>query len=130
MNARFFRFAASIAFLSGVLVVDARAQEQQATPDNSKVNKRDRSKQEPTADQQKENPSDREISRKIRSVIAHDKSLSIYAHNVKIITQNGDVTLKGPVHSDDEKAAIEEKAASVVGKDHVNNQLEVTPEKQ
>jgi len=56
-----------------------------------------------------------------------DKSLSTYAHNVKIIAQNGLVTLKGPVTSDDEKKAIETKAAAVVGQDKVTSELEVKP---
>ena len=70
---------------------------QQPAPDNTKVNQRDKNKAEPTADQQKENQPDREIARKIRQSIVQDKSLSSYAHNVKIISINGAVTLKGPV---------------------------------
>jgi hyperosmotically inducible periplasmic protein len=58
-------------------------------PDNTKVNGRDRNTAEPTADQQKENRPDRDITRDIRRSIAADKSLSTYAHNVKIISQNG-----------------------------------------
>jgi osmotically-inducible protein OsmY len=97
------------------------------TPDNTKVNDRDRNKAEPTADQQKENRPDRDITRDIRRSIVQDKSLSTYAHNVKIISQNGMVTLKGPVRSEDEKAAIEAKAAEIAGKDKVTSQLEVKP---
>src|ERR1700755_37811 len=70
--------------------------------DNTKVNQRDKGKGEPTADQQKENGSDRELARKIRRAIVQDKSLSTYAHNVKIIALDGMVTLKGPVRSDEE----------------------------
>lgn len=99
----------------------------QATPDNTKVNQRDNDKTEPTADQQKNNPSDRDITQQIRKSVMKDKSLSAYAHNVKIIAQNGAVTLKGPVTSDDEKKAIEMKAAAVVGQDKVTNELEVKP---
>src|SRR6266852_9332159 len=86
--------------------VPASAQDssaQQSAPDNTKVNQRDRNKAEPTADQQKENQPDREIARKISRSIVQDKSLSSYAHNVKIIAENGAVTLKGPVRSDEEK---------------------------
>ena len=96
-------------------------------PDNSKVNERDRNKAEPTADQQKENRSDQDITQQIRQSIIKDESLSTYAHNVKIISQNGMVTLKGPVRSEDEKSAILAKAVEVVGKDKVTNQLEVKP---
>jgi hyperosmotically inducible protein len=102
---------------------------QAPAPDNTKVNERDKNKAEPTADQQKENRPDREITRQIRRSIVQDKSLSSYAHNVKIISQNGMVTLKGPVRSDEEKSAVEEKAAEIAGKDKVTSQLEVKPKK-
>jgi osmotically-inducible protein OsmY len=95
--------------------------------DNTKVNERDRNKSEPTADQQKENGPDRDITQQIRQSIVKDESLSTYAHNVKIISQNGMVTLKGAVRSEDEKSAIEAKAAEDEGKDKVTNQLEVKP---
>jgi osmotically-inducible protein OsmY len=56
-----------------------------------------------------------------------DKSLSTYAHNVKVIVQGGAVTLKGPVRSDEEKQSIEAKAGQVAGTDKVTDQIEVTP---
>ena len=98
-------------------------------PDNTKVNKRDRAHAEPTADQAKETTSDREIMRKIRKAIVSDKSLSTYAHNVKIIAQHGKVTLKGPVHSDEESKSIEAKAVEVAGSGNVVNQLSVKGDK-
>lgn len=98
-------------------------------PDNTKVNKRDRDRSEPTADQQKGNVSDRDMTKKIRQSIVADKSLSTYAHNVKVISQNGVVTLKGPVRSEDEKKAIESKAMEVVGTGgRINNEMSVKPE--
>jgi hyperosmotically inducible periplasmic protein len=100
---------------------------QQPAPDNTKVNQRDRNKAEPTADQQKENQPDREIARKIRRSLVEDKNLSTYAHNVKIIAQDGMVTLKGPVRSNEEKTAVEAKAAEIAGADKVTSQLEVKP---
>ena len=100
----------------------------QSQPDNTKINQRDRSSESPTADQQKENASDREVAQEIRRAIVKDKSLSTDAHNIKIIVQNGSVTLKGPVSSDDEKRTIEEKAAQVVGgSDKITDQIEVAP---
>jgi hyperosmotically inducible protein len=106
----------------------ARAQDSTApAADNTKVNQRDKNKTEPTADQQKENRPDRELARQIRQSIIQDKSLSSYAHNVKIIAQNGMVTLKGPVRSDEEKTAVEAKAAEIAGADKVTSQLEVKP---
>jgi hyperosmotically inducible periplasmic protein len=98
--------------------------------DNTNVNKRDRSSEEATADQQKGNYSDRELTRQIRHSITKDKSLSTYAHNVKVISQNGTVTLKGPVRSEEEKKAIESKAAEVAGASNVKNELDIAPEKQ
>lgn len=94
-------------------------------PDNSKVNKQDRGQGGVTADQQKENPADRKMSQQIRRAIVKDKSLSVYAHNVKIITRNGNVTLKGPVRSEQEKSAVEAAAAKVVGNGKINNELTV-----
>lgn len=96
-------------------------------PDNTQTNQNDQQGSKPTADQQKENPSDRGITEQIRQSIVKDKSLSIDAHNVKIISQNGEVTLKGPVKSDEEKQAIESKATAVAGVNKVINELEVKP---
>lgn len=102
---------------------------QQEQPDNTKMNKGDASKDATTADQQKMNPGDRAISQKIRAEIVKDKSLSTYAHNVKIITQDGKVTLKGPVRNQDEKSRIEGKAAAIAGDDNVTSQLQIAPPK-
>jgi osmotically-inducible protein OsmY len=113
--------------------VGARAtlQDPQPAPaDNSKTNQRDNPQTSPTADQQKMNPADREITKKIRMAIHKDATLSTYAHNVKIISQDGKVTLKGPVRSDDEKANIAAKATAVAGDGNVDNQLDVVPPKQ
>ena len=103
---------------------------QQNAPDNTKTNQGDANKGAATADQQKMNAADRNITKEIRSSIMKDKSLSTYAHNIKIITQDGKVTLKGPVRSEDEKAAIESKAVAIAGANNVTDQLEVAPPKQ
>jgi osmotically-inducible protein OsmY len=103
---------------------------QQNAPDNTKTNQGDANKGASTADQQKMNTADRSITKEIRSSIMKDKSLSTYAHNIKIITQDGKVTLKGPVRSEDEKAAIESKAVAIAGANNVTDQLEVAPPKQ
>jgi len=109
---------------------NAFGQDKPPASDNTKVNERDRKKTEPTADQGKNNVSDREIMQKIRQAVMDDKSLSTYAHNVKIISQHGKVTLKGPVRSDEEKKTIEDKANEVAGAGNVTNQLTVKPEKK
>ena len=107
----------------------AQSGSEQAAPDNTKTNKRDADKGALTADQQKMNPTDRDITRKIRSAIMDDKSLSTYAHNIKIITQDGKVTLKGPVRTEKEKADIEAKAAAVAGGANITNEIEIAPPK-
>jgi len=104
---------------------DADSKQSQQAPDNTKINQRDRSKSEPTADQQKENRSDRELARQIRRAIVKDKSLSTYARNIKIIAQDGMVTLKGPVNTQEEKQAIEAKAAAIAGQGKITNEIEV-----
>ena len=95
--------------------------------DNKKTNVRDREKTAPTADQQKDNLSDREVTREIRRSLVKDKALSSYAHNVKIITRDGHVTLKGPVRSDEEKRAVEARANEIAGESRVSSQLDVKP---
>jgi hyperosmotically inducible periplasmic protein len=101
------------------------ATQQQTPPDNTRVNQRDRSPDQPTADQGKNNKSDREIMKDIRKSVLDDKSLSTYAHNVKIISQNGQVTLKGVVRSDEERRAVRTKAEEVAGAGKVKDDLSV-----
>jgi hyperosmotically inducible periplasmic protein len=110
--------------LSGMSVLQAV---QSPAPDNSKVNARDRKPSQVTADQQKNNQSDLQTTKEIRKALVADKSLSTYAHNVKIVTRDGKVTLKGPVRSDDEKKIVEAKAADVAGATNIINQLSVAP---
>lgn len=117
-------------FLTGSLVPLWSQQDgssQQAPADNTKVNQRDRNPNERTADQQKENAGDRQLTQQIRRAIVKDKALSTDAHNVKVITQNGSVTLKGPVKSEQEKQAIESKATEIAGSGKVTNELQVAP---
>jgi hyperosmotically inducible protein len=111
--------------LTLVWAQDADTKQSQQAPDNTKINQRDRSKSEPTADQQKDNRSDRELARQIRRAIVKDKSLSTYAHNIKVIAQDGMVTLKGPVNTQEEKQAIEAKASAIAGQGKITNEIEV-----
>ena len=115
--------AATLAF--GLLAVSAQAQ---TPPDNTKVNERDRSKTAATADQAKNSTTDRDTMQKIRKAVMADKSLSTYAHNVKIISQGGKVTLKGPVRSEEEKSSIEKMATDVAGQGNVTNEITIKPE--
>jgi hyperosmotically inducible protein len=105
----------------------AAAQSTPTKSDNSGVNKGDQNPGATTADQQKTNAEDRDISAKIRKAVVGDKSLSTYAHNVKIVSQNGTVTLKGPVRSSDEVQSIMAKATEVAGAGKVVNQMTVEP---
>jgi hyperosmotically inducible protein len=109
----------------GLLTICGGAQQVPPAADNTKVNQRDKSSGEPTADQGKNNANDREIMQKIRKAVMDDKSLSTYAHNVKIISQDGKVTLKGPVRSAEEKQTIEQKAAGVAGAGNVTNEITI-----
>ncbi len=96
--------------------------------DNTANNQADQAASEPTADQQGNGKTDLQLTASIRRSIVADGSLSTYAHNVKIVVQNGVATLKGPVRTQDEKATIEAKAAAVVGQDHVVDQMEIAPQ--
>ena len=99
---------------------------QQTPPDNTKVNKAE-AKGAVSADDQNENAADRDLTKKIRQAVVGDKSLSTYAHNVKIVSQNGQVTLKGPVRSNAEKTAIVAKATEIAGAGKVTNEITVAP---
>ena len=113
---------------SGALWSQQDSSATQSVPaDNTKVNQRDKDQAQPTADQQKENRPDRQMARQIREAIVKDKSLSTYAHNVKVVVQDGAVTLKGTVRSDEERQAIEAKATQVAGADKVTDQIEIAP---
>jgi hyperosmotically inducible periplasmic protein len=90
-------------------------------PDNTKMNKQE----QPTADQAKNNKGDLNLQKQIRREIVKDKSLSTYAHNIKVIAHDGKVTLRGPVKSDAEKTAIEQKATEIAGAGNVTNELTV-----
>ena len=119
----------SLVFCASLMVTAApRYQDNQQTPpDNTKKNREHQTT--PTADQQKMNPVDRAITQKIRKAIHKDESLSTYAHNIKIITQDGKVTLRGPVRSEEEKNNVQSKAVAVAGAENVTNQLEIAPSK-
>jgi osmotically-inducible protein OsmY len=93
--------------------------------DNTARNERDRNPATQVATDQAETQADREISANVRKAVTADDSLSINAQNIKIVTSNGTVTLRGPVKSAGEKAAIETKAKQVAGVTRVDNLLEI-----
>jgi hyperosmotically inducible periplasmic protein len=97
-----------------------------AAPDNTAVNVRDRAPDAMTAGRQQSNAkSDVELTREIRQAVVKDDSLSMLAHNVKIVAANGSVILRGPVQTEQEKVAIANKAEQIAGPNKVDNQLEV-----
>lgn len=116
---------ATLFILTGGWVAAAENESPSSAPDNSGINKRDRDSSAVTPGTQSADPADLETTRKIRKEITEDDSLSTLAKNVKIITQQGKVTLRGPVHSPDEKAKIAKKAEQVAGSGKVENELEV-----
>ena len=117
-------FTLALAIAGGGLLLGLPAHAQSsAQPDNSAQNKNQN--QGGTADNQPNATSDRQTTANVRKAILADKDLSTYGHNVKIITKDGTVTLKGPVKSDDEKQKVVSDAASVVSADKVVDQLTV-----
>ena len=100
-----------------------------AAADNTARNERDSAGATATSVDQGQNEIDLAITAKIRQSVVDDKALSVNAENVKIITNSGTVTLRGPVKSEQEKSAIEAKAKQVAGVTRVDNQLEIAPAK-
>jgi osmotically-inducible protein OsmY len=92
--------------------------------DNTKLNVRDRS-DNPTPPEQSNAKSDVDVAARIRKSIVADDTLSADAKNVKVIAESGNVVLRGPVKSAAEKSSIADKAAAVVGPDHVENDLDI-----
>jgi osmotically-inducible protein OsmY len=103
------------------------ASQANAQADNTKNNQTDSSNTAATADTQSNASSDLNLTARIRKSVIADKSLSTYAHNVKIVAVNGNVTLNGVVRSDQEKNAVEMKAVAIAGKGNVVNDLKVAP---
>jgi hyperosmotically inducible periplasmic protein len=124
----------SLSFLIAAILIagcsrDRDARQATNTPavaqDNTGRNVRDRGGETKTPGDQSESEADRTITQNIRKALTADDSLSTNAKNVKIITNDGTVTLRGPVKSEKEKADIEAKAKQVAGVKNVDNQLEV-----
>jgi hyperosmotically inducible periplasmic protein len=118
----------AIAVLAVLAVASAATVLAQA-PDNSRSNAATENSTDPgsIADGQSNRPQDLQLTQTIRRSVMADKSLSVDAHNVKIVTINGHVTLNGVVRSDAEKSAIIAKAVTVAGADKVLDALKVAP---
>jgi len=109
--------------LAGALLA-TYASAQIPAPDNAKSNKVDGSNSV-TADAQSNSASDIDLSKRIRQSLVADKSLSTYAHNIKVISIGGNVTLNGVVRSEEEKIAVEKKAGDVAGTINVTDNVKV-----
>ena len=99
----------------------------QTTPraDNTGINVRDKSGATQTPQKQTNSEADRKLLAAVRRAVVGDKTLSKSAHNVKIVSKDGVVTLRGPVRSEDEKGKVEKLAQQVAGVASVENQLDV-----
>jgi len=96
-----------------------------AEPDNAQRNERDREGARPTPIDQGNNEADLEVTQQIQQQVLDQPNLSINAQNVKIITEGGSVTLRGPVETAEEKATIERIANAQAGANKVVSELEV-----
>src|ERR1700760_4848863 len=128
-------------FASILIAYSSQGQQAKVTPsnpavsdstqaDNTKRNSSEQNKNTETAEKQSNSKDDLALTQKIRQAIMKDGSLSMNGKNVKIIAQDGKVSLKGPVDSQQERDNIAAKADEIAGKDKVDNQLEVKSEKQ
>jgi hyperosmotically inducible protein len=110
-------------FLGSVSVTTGAVQDPEAdnTNKNLPANHADANR----ADQQSHSPTDVEMTRKIRQALTQDKSLSTYGHNIKVITRNGVVHLKGPVTTPEEKVTIKAKAAEIAGASNIRDEITV-----
>lgn len=104
---------------------DGEAAAEPVAADNTKKNERDRQPAAVTADEQPENEADRTTTQQVRQGVVKEDSLSMAAKNVKIVTINGVVTLRGPVKSIEERAAVARIAQAASGVTRVDNQLEI-----
>ena len=129
-------------FASLLMIYSSQGQQATPTPrdpatasdateaDNTKQNSSEQNKNTDTAEKQSNSKDDLALTQKIRQAVMKDGSLSMNAKNVKIIAQDGMITLKGPVDSQQEKDTVASEAGEIAGKDKVDNQLEVKAEKK
>jgi hyperosmotically inducible protein len=96
-----------------------------AKPDNTATNERDRSGKTQTSGDQSNSPADLKITQAIRQALMKDGELSTTAKNIKVITANGHVTLRGPVKTAQEKAKSDQLAKSAAGGAQIDVQLDV-----
>jgi hyperosmotically inducible periplasmic protein len=103
----------------------AMAADDKMKPDNTAINERDRSRETQTSGDQSNSSADLKITQAIRQALMKDSELSTTAKNIKIVTNNGQVTLRGPVKDAREKAKIDQLAKSAAGDAKIDDQLDV-----
>jgi hyperosmotically inducible protein len=103
----------------------AMAADDKTKPDNTAINERDRSRETQTSGDQSNSSADLKITQAIRQALMKDSELSTTAKNIKIITDNSQVTLRGPVKNAQEKAKIDQLARSTAGGAKIDDQLDV-----
>jgi hyperosmotically inducible protein len=118
----------ALALAGSMLMTDMAGAEEETTGspiNNTERNVRDRGDTTLTPEDQLQNEGDLQITAAIRQAITDDESLSVNAHNAKVITRNGVVTLRGPVDSEAEKNRLQAIAQQTTGVNQVDNQLEI-----
>jgi len=115
----------ALACLSAFSLAALAADNKKAEPDNTATNERDRSGETKTSGDQSNSSADLKITQAIRRALMKDSELSTTAKNIKIITDNGQVTLRGPVKNAQEKAKIDQLARSAAGGAKIDDQLDV-----
>jgi hyperosmotically inducible periplasmic protein len=115
----------ALACLSVFGLAALAADNEKAKPDNTTINERDRSGETKTSGDQSNSSADFKTTQAIRQALMKDGELSTSAKNIKVITANGHVTLRGPVKTAQEKTKIDQLAKSAAGGAQIDNQLEV-----
>jgi hyperosmotically inducible periplasmic protein len=115
----------ALACLSALSLAAFAADNEKAKPDNTSTNERDRSGEAKTSGDQSNSSADLKITQAIRQALIKDDQLSTTAKNIKVITANGQVTLRGPVKTAQEKAKVDQIARSAAGGAQIDDQLEV-----
>ena len=114
-----------LAYLSALSLAALANDNAKTKPDNTATNERDRSGETKTSGDQSNSSADLKITQAIRQALMKDRELSTTAKNIKVITANGQVTLRGPVQSAQEKAKIDRIAKSAAGGAHIDDQLDI-----
>ncbi len=111
--------------LSAFSLAALAADDEKAKPDNTATNERDRSGETKTSGDQSNSSTDLKVTQAIRRALMKDRELSTMAKNIKVVTANGQVTLRGPVKTVQEKTKVDQIARSAAGGARIDDQLEV-----